>query len=307
MTKRFSKRFEALATELRHNPFFRARLKLATSTIILPICGAILFYFIDNPYLYISVAICIAIIAYFISLFALRQIRNFMRSQKRFIADVSHELRTPISIIKTNSEIALLNEANTPPEITEILKSTVSEIDRMSKMLKNLLNLEQYDKETHELPMHSINPGEILSRITENMRPLALKSGITLAAENHAPHTHIRGNTTAIEELITNLLTNAIKFTKSGGTITSSITLDHKEKIVTLFVQDTGIGIPADKITRVFEPFFKYEYPAIGNRQKGIGLGLAIVREIVKLHHGTIAIESASNKGTRVTVRFPTI
>src|SRR3989344_6704046 len=160
MTKRFSKRFEALATELRHNPCFRARLKLATSTIILPICGAILFYFIDNPYLYISVAICIAIIAYFISLFALRQIRNFMRSQKRFIADVSHELRTPISIIKTNSEIALLNEANTPPEITEILKSTVSEIDRMSKMLKNLLNLAQYDKETHEMPLHSLKPRE---------------------------------------------------------------------------------------------------------------------------------------------------
>lgn len=333
--RNYWKQFEEWATALKLDLFFWTRLKLmvlyvVTLTILLFGFNQIiqlsrnpettvapsphlLAYIIDaatgglsrtSVFIFIGILGASFVTSYFLTDVTLRPLRQIMQRQKRFIADASHELRTPLSIMKTNSEVALLDGGSlNPQEALTVTKSNLEEINRMSNILQNLLNLSQIDKRTVDMPFTKVNLLHVVEQSIRSVEPLALRKKITLSLFR-ADSAMLWGNTTGLEEMTVNLLKNAITYTPEGGQVSASVKHGAPERIE-LSIRDTGIGISAKDLPHIFEPFYKADTSRIRREGGSSGLGLTIVREIIKRHHGSIYIKSAVGKGTRVTILFP--
>jgi len=252
---------------------------------------------------YLLIVICIATASFLISAKTLSPIIQIMRAQKRFISDASHELRTPLAIMKTNSEVALLSgDQISPQEATSTLKSNLEEVDRMSKIIENLLALSYYDNKFKEIPFQQINLSKVVINIVKDTENLARKKNIHLRLLNTDPGI-IMGNPVAIEQMAINLIKNAVTYTLEGGLVSISVTA----RIATLEfkVKDTGIGIEKKDLPNVFNPFYKAGLGRIQLERESSGLGLTIVKKIVDRHHGSIYINSAIQKGTTIIVTLP--
>ncbi|OGN16513.1 MAG: hypothetical protein A3C88_02930 [Candidatus Yanofskybacteria bacterium RIFCSPHIGHO2_02_FULL_50_12] len=257
--------------------------------------------------LYTIVALLLIAITFFIGGTTMTPIRRILRAQKRFIADASHELRTPLAIMKTNSEVALIDEAHLDPaEAAEALRSNLEEIDRMSKIIENLLSLSFYDNRVAEIPFMPINLSELIAHITEKAKSLAVRKSITLRLLNTDPGM-IFGNPVAIEQMAINLIKNAVTYTERGGTVSVSVTLKENNAQLEFKVKDTGIGIQEKDLPHVFSAFYKAGHSRTQHEMESSGLGLTIVKKIVERHHGMIYINSKIGKGTTVSVTFPRI
>ena len=307
--KPFWRPFAALVTELKNDPFTRARLKLTaltTLSILIVFLVAHLTLLKSNltPLnFYLLIVICIATASFLISAKTLSPIIQIMRAQKRFISDASHELRTPLAIMKTNSEVALLSgDQISPQEATSTLKSNLEEVDRMSKIIENLLALSYYDNKFKEIPFQQINLSKVVINIVKDTENLARKKNIHLRLLNTDPGI-IMGNPVAIEQMAINLIKNAVTYTLEGGLVSISVTA----RIATLEfkVKDTGIGIEKKDLPNVFNPFYKAGLGRIQLERESSGLGLTIVKKIVDRHHGSIYINSAIQKGTTIIVTLP--
>lgn len=335
----YLKQFEALVTELKNDPFVRARFKLVAQVIITTVISLFLANVIlnysrdyelrvrltgrladqkneeaiidslgralnrDHGIIFIGLGGAIILIGYILTGWTLAPIRQILRAQKRFIADASHELRTPLSIMKTNSEVLLMDGDNiNPRDSIGALKSNIEEIDRMSKLIENLLRLSYYDNKTPEIPLYPVNLSEIVKSIVDKAKTLAMTKTIRLTVTD-ADDGKILGNPTALEQLIINIVKNAILYTPEGGTVTVSVK-NYDSSGVRFNVRDTGVGIDPKEIPSIFNPFYKTETSkSIYNG--GSGLGLTIVKKIVDRHLGQISVESDIGKGTSVTVSFP--
>jgi signal transduction histidine kinase len=240
------------------------------------------------------------LLGYVAARIALAPTKNGLASQKQFISNVSHELRTPLSIIRANSEILLLQK-NTRPDAAELIKSNVEELDRISGIIDNLLTLSTF-RHARAMNFQSVNLSEVVRNSIEKLAQLAESSKLTLDATLDENLT-LWGNRNAIEQIAMNLIKNSIIFTPPGGNIL--VSTYASSSYVTLEVRDTGIGIEAGKIAKVFEPFYQVETSRAHNKGSG-GLGLAIVSELVKFHHGKIAIRSTPKVGTMIKIDFPT-
>jgi signal transduction histidine kinase len=236
--------------------------------------------------------------------FMLLPTRNTLHYQKIFISNVAHELRTPLSIIKTSTEVALLDEkvsASTRGTFTEIVR----ELDRISEIINNLLSLGSLTRpERMRLTNVDLNP--LVDRVMERHLPLAQERAIALTVkkDNYAV---VWGNATALEQVVTNLVKNAIMYTQKNGKGSVGVSLhpDYQGS-VSLSVTDNGIGISERDLAHIFEPFYRADASRARNTYAtGSGLGLTIVNEIVRAHHGKIYIESARNQGTTVSVSLP--
>ena len=332
------KRFVAWVTELRNDPFVWARLKLtalyAVSLLIAFLIAnfalfSLWFRTLDRTLpgtlspqfrhdltlnlntefgrlglsIYVIIFLTVVGISFLISSRTLSPIRRIMRAQKRFIADASHELRTPLAIMKTNSEVALLDGDHIDPlEAQQTLRSNLGEIDRMSKIIENLLALSYYDNRFAEIPFQEINLSKLVTEISEKARSLAKKKSINLRLLNTDPGL-IMGNPVAIEQLAMNLIKNAVTYTPDGGTVSVSVTT--KNTSLEFKVKDTGIGIEKKDLPHVFSPFYKAGQARIQLERESSGLGLTIVRKIVERHQGTIYINSAIGKGTTIIITLP--
>lgn len=314
--KNFWKRFAAWVIGLRNDPFIWARLQLAglytlslSAVFFLANSEGFRFWLysqvqhentISVYLLLILVAVSISFVFSGRSLYPLRQI---MRAQKRFIADASHELRTPLAIMKTNSEIVLLDgDRIDPQEAQQTFKSNLEEIDRMSKIIENLLALSYYDNRFADIPFQEINLSRLVTAIVEKSQSLAKKKSINLRLLNTDPGL-IRGNIVAIEQLAINLIKNAITYTPEGGQVSVSVTT--KSASIEFKVKDSGIGIEKKDLPSVFNPFYKAGQGRIQLERESSGLGLAIVKKIVERHDGTIYLNSAIGKGTTFIITFP--
>lgn len=254
---------------------------------------------------YSLIAVIVMILTFVIGGRTLGPIRQILRAQKRFIADASHELRTPLAIMKTNSEVALLGSELDPAEATATLRSNIEEIDRMSKIIENLLSLSFYDNRFAEIPFLPINLSELITHITEKARSLAVKKSISLHLLNTDPGM-ILGNPVAIEQMAINLIKNAVTYTEKGGQVSVSVSLRGEDQIE-FKVKDTGIGIAEKDLPHVFSPFYKAGSARIQLERESSGLGLTIVKKIVERHQGSIYINSKVGKGTTISVTFPKI
>lgn len=238
---------------------------------------------------------------YIVTRIALGPTREALTSQKQFIGNIAHELRTPLSTIKMNTEVTLLDD-HLEKRLRDTLLSNIEELDRVSDIINNLLTVNALVRPEH-IEFKNVDLGPIADTVLRKLQPLVERKHIT-TKEQRADYRIVWGNPSALEQILTNILKNAILYTPDEGRVSLSIEPDFQGNIV-VTVQDSGIGIAQKDLFRIFEPFYRGDSSRT-RRQGGSGLGLTIVSELVHLHNGKITIQSAIKRGTTVTVLLPT-
>ena len=239
---------------------------------------------------------------YIIGRITLSPARNALESQKQFIGNIAHELRTPLSVIKTNTEVALLDD-QVDGELKDTMMSNIEELDRISEIINNLLSLSALVK-PERIEFTAVDLSAVATDVVQKFSQLA-KRGEHQVTLRKSPDAQVWGNATALQQIIGNLLKNAITYTPRGGHIRLTIE-PAPNNFVEVLVQDSGMGIARKDLFRIFEPFYRAD-PSRTKGAGGSGLGLAIVSELVKMHQGRITIRSALGRGTTVAVLFPGI
>jgi two-component system, OmpR family, sensor histidine kinase CiaH len=220
--------------------------------------------------------------------------------QRQFVADASHELRTPLAIMRSEIDVGLRNPG-LPPTAREVLESSVEEVDRMSATVENLLTLARMDEGGMQLDRRPTDLREVARSVLDSMRSLSEPSQVGLDLEGEPVAVSV--DRERIEQVLTNLVGNAIRFSGTGGVVRVSTWRNGHE--AGLSVQDTGPGIPSSMRSRIFERFVRVE-AARGSDSGGAGLGLAISKEIVEAHGGRIWIESGDRRGSTFLIALPT-
>ena len=222
-------------------------------------------------------------------------------ARKEFVANVSHELRTPLTTIKSYTETLRENAEENSME-SNFLSVIESEADRMTRLIKDLLTLSllDYDKKTMKKAKFSVN--ELTKSIVQRLTVETKRRGQTLTFEGNDDMQPLYGDKDRIEQVITNIITNAIKYTPDGGKVSVKCAGSLKDAVIT--VTDTGVGIPKEDIPHLFDRFYRVD-KARSRKFGGTGLGLAIAKEITDAHGGEIKIESEQGKGTKVTLIIP--
>jgi signal transduction histidine kinase len=257
-------------------------------------------FFISSAFISIITLTLVFIITIFLANKSIQPIKKSWEKQAVFIADASHELRTPLSVVTSNLEIVMENENETVGSQKKWFGNIQSELDRMKKLVDDLLFLARSDSED-EFPKDYFNLSGLLFKIYDSFTLIAKKKGLNLILNNKDNITAY-GNEFRIKQLITILLDNAIKYTDYGGKI--ELILETSTSIYQLSVRDTGEGISKEHINKIFDRFYRVD-KSRSRSHGGSGLGLAIAKCIVNEHKGTINIKSEVNKGTEVTISLP--
>lgn len=233
----------------------------------------------------------------------LARLEQSFASLHRFTADASHELKTPLMVLRAGVERSLVHPG-VPPDIMQSLDETLAQINQMTEMVENLLTLARADEGRAPLAVEECDLRDIVLDVAETAGILGEEAGV--AAVHSVPDAPVRRavDRHRIREMLLNMVTNAIKYTPRGGTV--SLGLDDKPDAVIFTVRDTGIGIAAGDLPHIFDRFWRAD-PArsrTGDRP-GIGLGLAITKWIVEAHGGSISVQSRPGRGTLFTVWLP--
>jgi two-component system OmpR family sensor kinase len=226
----------------------------------------------------------------------LERLDNFFQAQVRLSADVSHELRTPLTVIRGNIDLLRGGAASNPDELSEALSIIDGELDRMSRIVADLLLLSQADAGL-SLRMQPVELDTIILDVYRQAQVVANGVNIQLGHEDQAI---VQGDHDRLEQLLINLVTNAIKHTPASGTVTLS--LYREPEWVRVTVTDTGRGIAPNALPHIFERF----YQAKDSDQKGTGLGLSIAQWIAQAHGGQITVSSELGRGSAFTLWLPT-
>jgi len=242
----------------------------------------------------------------------LTELRRLERVRRDFVANASHELRTPIANIRATAE-TILDSPEDPKLAARFLPHLVSEAERLSRLVSDLLDLARADAglETKRL---RFDVGDVAHAVLWRLEAKAAENGVAVSC-NAEENCLIDGDPASLEQVLFNLLDNALAYTPQGGTV--EIVVRHApgadalhpdahggEDEIEISVADSGIGIPAEELPRVFERFYRVD-KARSRSQGGTGLGLAIVKNIVDNHGGHVRVESEAGKGTTFTVRLP--
>ena len=220
---------------------------------------------------------------------------------RQFTADASHELRTPLTILKGETQLALDNQLN-PDEYRQVFQSRLEELERMARIVDDLLVLSHADSEAARLDLQIVDLSDLVIETCEQLRPYADAGHLNLIVEKIEP-LETRGDGLRLRQMFRNVLENAIKYTHEGGEVRVLLRAKGDDQCQ-LAIADTGIGIPAPDLPRIFDRFYRVD-KARSRERGGSGLGLSIVKWVVEAHSGTIAIESEVGQGTRVTIVLP--
>lgn len=231
------------------------------------------------------------------------KLQSLDKLKTQFFANINHELRTPLSLLLAPLKSILEGKMG---KVASSLRDTLDTMQRnglkLLKLINNLLDLSKYEGEKMRLRITKINMSDFVNDLLQSVKALADSKKIGIYYQ-HPPHAvELSVDPDQFEKVVLNLLSNALKFTPEKGKIT--LYLEEKEDTVSFMVEDTGIGIPPDKIDSIFDRFSQVDGSA-SRSQTGTGIGLALVREIVLLHGGTIQVDSQLEKGTRFIVEMP--
>lgn len=241
------------------------------------------------------------VISFILASKAIKPVKTSWEKQNAFVADASHELRTPLAVVTSNLEIVMENESETVGSQSKWLVNVQSELERIKKLIDDLLFLARSDAEGEEMPKEPFDLSGLLYGIYDTFMPLAQKKGLALVLHNKNDVT-VFGNEFRIKQLITILLDNAFKYTYSGGKI--ELKLEVAADTYQLSIKDSGEGIPKEHLNRIFDRFYRVD-KSRSRSHGGSGLGLAIAKCIVNEHKGSINVVSEVGKGTEFRVVFP--
>lgn len=221
----------------------------------------------------------------------------------RFSADIAHDLRTPVHNIRGEAEVALAR-ARTVDEYREVIESTLEEAVRLSELIGDLLFLARAESPLTELRRERVNVGTLLNAVRDYYEASASDGGISLVADEGAESVTAELDRALMLRAVSNLVSNAIAHTPNGGKVTLAARAEGTA--IRIEVSDTGAGIPAEALPRVFDRFFRVD-PSRSATSGGTGLGLAIVQSITTLHGGHAEITSQFGHGACVTLRIPVL
>jgi len=219
----------------------------------------------------------------------------------QFTADASHELRTPVSVMRTSAELTL-RKHRSEPEYREALAEILREAEKISQLIEQLLILARADSAAASVPLVPADLSEILHAACGQAGHLAEAKGLLLSERLPDHPLWVRGDALSLERLFFILLDNAVKYTPSGGRIDVNLFTSDGDALAEF--RDTGIGMSADDIPRVFDRFYRADR-ARSRELGGTGLGLAIGRWIADVHGGEIRLQSEPSKGSTFQVRLP--
>ena len=221
----------------------------------------------------------------------LERLSDAFEIQRQFTANAAHELRTPLALMQVQLDLYHSNShPDNDADTVQMIKMVTEQNDRLNKMVKTLLDMSELQTVGRD---DEIILDALVDEVLEDLEPLAEGKNIRLIGK--CKDITMVGSDILIYRLVYNLVENAIKYNHSGGQVT--VTADRKEKHVYLSVKDTGTGIPEELKERVFEPFFRVD-KSRSRELGGVGLGLALVREIVRVHDGSITVKSNPSGGT---------
>ena len=230
----------------------------------------------------------------------IERLEKSFKQIRQFTGDASHELKTPLTILKGEIEMALRSKDDVQ-YMKEVLKSSLEEIDRMSYIVKSLLDLAKMDVEKGALAKEPVRLDKVLADRHEHFRRLAFDSAVQLDILENKPVT-VLGDQVRLSQLVYNLIDNAIKYTHRGGRV--ELRLGQDGQTVFFSVKDTGVGISAEDLPFIFDRFYRVD-KARTREVGGAGLGLSICKEIAEAHGGTLNAESVPGKGSTFTASLP--
>lgn len=242
----------------------------------------------------------VAGIGWFLSGLAMQPVAASYQQLKQFTADASHELRNPIAVIQTNVQVALAD----PDE--QFQRSQLEVVERLTRRLGRLVDdlLFLARQESGLVPVRRDRTSltDLLKDVVEEQQAIAQEKALTLTYAATEPNVTLHADRDQLTRLFTNLIANAIQYTPTGSI---TLTLEANSQTVAITVQDTGIGIPPQDLSRIFDRFYRVD-AARSRKAGGSGLGLAIAKIITSNHHGQLTLTSELGKGTTATVTLPT-
>ncbi|MFL5660982.1 MAG: ATP-binding protein [Ktedonobacteraceae bacterium] len=240
----------------------------------------------------------------------LTELRRMERVRRDFIANISHELRTPLASVRLLAET--LEEAiDTDRDKAQVfLEKIETEVMHLTGLVTELLELSRIESGLVPMVIEPVEAGQLVREVMARMLPQAQRHRVTLRTEIHQGHSLVGADSKQIARVLVNLIHNAIKFTPSGGVVTIGTRLQPGGRAQSFFVQDTGVGIHQEELSRIFERFYKADRARsksdfIGPGGGGSGLGLSIARHVVEAHGGRINGESTPGKGSTFTFTLP--
>lgn len=217
--------------------------------------------------------------------------------QRQFSGNAAHELRTPLAIMQTKLELFAAEHKNMEDDTAELVRSQAEQLDRLSKLVHTLLEMSNLSSAPRS---DRIELAPLVEEIITDLTPLASQNDITM--EQDCDNVVITGSDALIYRLVFNLIENAVKYNRRGGSVSVSV---HKENSdVVVRVSDTGCGIPEEYRESIFQPFFRVD-KSRSRQMGGVGLGLALVHEIAVLHGGSVRAEPGNKVGTVFIVTLP--
>jgi two-component system phosphate regulon sensor histidine kinase PhoR len=232
----------------------------------------------------------------------LTRVRRLEMVRRDFISNVSHELRTPLASLKALTETLRDGALEDPKVADRFLGRIETELDALTQMAQELLELARIESGQVPLEFSQVNPARLLESSAERMRAQAERAGLALRLELPASLPDVRGDERRLEQVLVNLVHNAVKFTRPGGDVVLSA--DMEGEFIRFAARDSGVGIPEDDLSRIFERFYKADRARSGG---GTGLGLSIAKHIVEAHGGRIWVDSVEGRGSTFYFTIPMI
>ena len=244
----------------------------------------------------------------------LTRIRQLETIRRDFISNLSHELRTPLASLKALTETLQDGALSDPEAAPRFLGRIVTEVDALTQMAQELLDLSRIESGQVDLERKSIAPKKLLASAAERMRLQAERAGLSLSVDCPPNLPRVRADAPRIEQVLVNLIHNSVKFTLPGGDVVLSADVlaaaspagegETANSFVRFAVSDSGVGIPKEKIPRIFERFYRVDKARAGG---GTGLGLSISRHLVESHGGRIWAESTEGQGSTFYFTLPSV
>ncbi|MHB0858149.1 MAG: ATP-binding protein [Anaerolineae bacterium] len=230
----------------------------------------------------------------------LTRVRRLETVRRDFLSNISHELRTPLASLRALSETLHEGALEDPPAARHFLERIDTEVDAMTQMVQELLELSRIESRQAPLRLEAVPVADLVGPPMERLAPQAARANVSLRADLAAELPSVLADVAQIRQVMVNLLHNAIKFTPAGGSIVVAAQARDREVVVS--VRDSGIGIAQEDLPRIFERFYKSDRARSGG---GTGLGLAIANHIVRAHGGRIWAESVEGRGSTFLMALP--